>query len=930
MFPRPLVIMVSTGVLAVLAGLVFVMPSLAESALLVAGGWFFSVVLFNLLKIWAKRSQRERVLWLAAYLGGMAGWIGLLLQYLIVENQGGPAWVIAQGMSAGFGLGIFWGMGLVPQTSANMREAFLFIWPFRASLGLLIWTSWLYFAVIPVGMGASSSVPSMAVAHSILAVIWLVCFVAMTWISPTGYWRQSYLLLTIAATIWHTGLILHQWSLQGAISLGILAMGLVILGLLAKSKARSHPTNRRQHVGAIEITSFMMFWGAVFLPMVFHILFISNAPQEKPLVEARTTVVLLHTCIMAIISFWLWFSNKRYIGIIRSTNEQERDTNRKVHELLETQILEKSNKLDQTQYFLEEEISLRRKLEDMVKKRDKRYEILVETMNEGLGIFTKDMDFSYVNDALCQMLEYSSADIVDRPMLDFFDHENKALIKAQWEKQALGFEEPYEVVWTSSSGKQVVTQISPRIIRDDLGDQIGSFAVVTDVTERKRVENELRIRLQYDPLTGLVNRTLFMERLDRALLAARRDAHNVAVLILDLDRFKRINDSLGHDMGDALLAAVGKRLTDRLDAWDTVSRLAADEFGLIITNIDNPMELVAKVEQIQTAFNQPFSLRSRDVTITSSIGISIWPSDGHSAQVLVNNADAAVYHAKNMGRNGYQFYTDALNKAAFQRLEIENQLRRAFDRNELVLHYQPKVDLRTGKAVGVEALVRWQHPEKGFLSPNHFIPVAEETGLIGRLSDWLMEEACRQAKVWQESGNHRLTVGINVSANQFSSEDLVAKVVSVLAKTQLDPEYLELEITESMAMENVERSISILEQLKTLGVRVALDDFGTGHASLNYLKRFCFRSLKVDRCFIMNADTDPVDAAIVRAVIQMGHGLGLEVIAEGVENRAQLEFLAAHGCDQIQGYYISQPVSPASFDKLLAQESMIPKVPPGS
>lgn len=916
--------LIVAGILAVLAVLTVVQPRLGDSSWIVGGICFVAVMLFNLINIWQTRSFRERTLWVGASCGGILGWAAYLLQtQLSFAANGAVGWLL-EGSLAGFGLGLLMGMGRVPADAARTQEPLPMPWPYRAGFGLCLWTFWLLVFMIPAYLEAPVLGISLFAGHILLAVVWLVSFTYLTVKSPAGFWRQSYGLLTAAALFWHLGLVLGKIETRLMPFFCLLALAMVILGVDARSKAK-RPTHHKAYVdGGITPVSFWFFWISVFVPvLLFFVLWLFGDPSSE-IARARAILIVLHVVVLALATIWVWILNLRRVAFYRRHRQAERESHRKVHELLENQIMETSSRLDQTKSFLDEEMSLRRSLEDSIKKRDQRYQILIETMNEGLGVLTRDMTFSHVNNSLCKMLGYEANEMLGQKLFHFFDEENQAIILAQWEKRSLGIEEPYEVDWLAKGSGKVSTKISPRIIKNEDDQNDGSFAVITDMTERKRVENELRIRLQYDPLTGLVNRTLLMERLDRALLAARRDDQHVAVLILDLDRFKRINDSLGHDMGDGLLVAVAKRLDSIIDEWDTVSRLGADEFALVLTNMSNPMGVVFKVEQIQAIFSKPFSLRGRDVTVSCSIGISIWPSDGHSAQVLMNNADAAMYHAKNMGRNGYQFYTGALNKAAFQRLEIENQLRKAFGRDELVLHYQPKVDIKSGKVVGVEALMRWFHTERGFLSPDLFIPIAEETGLIGRLSDWLLDEACKQVKLWQEV-SPQLIVGINVSANQFSSEDLVAKVLSALSKNQLEPESLELEITESLAMENIERSITILEQLKALGVRVSLDDFGTGHASLNYLKRLSFRTLKIDRCFIEHADTDTVDAAIVRAIIEMGHGLGLEVIAEGVETKEQLAFLAEHGCDQIQGYFISKPLAPEKMETLLAKKTLIPE-----
>jgi len=861
-------------------------------------------------------------LWVSCYCGGVLGWAGFLFWAQFPSESGALFQVVIEGALATFGLGIFCGMAPVAQKGSLKPYVFYSKWPIRASLGLLVWTTWLYFVVIPNILGSQLS-GNEEVIHAILGAVWIGWALWVMVKSPSGYWRQIYGLLTFATVLWTLGVTIRNQVPTFAMAAGLFAMALLSLGLGFQEKAPLKPADRRHQV-RLGGLSMVVFGGVFLIPLIFHLLLNWDLQQRHDVYSARQGLIGLHLLGMVGLSAVLWSAFQRHLRFWNSFGQEERDATRKVQELLETQILETTNKLDQTQSFLNEEISLRKTLEDTMKKREQRYQILVETMNEGLGVVANDMTFSYANDALCRMLGLEQRELLGSHLMAFFDEENRAILKAQLEKRALGIEESYEVDWTHQNGSKVSTQISPRVLRDKQGRRTGSFAVITDMTERKRVENELRIRLQFDPVTGLVNRTLFMERLNRSLLSARRDMQNVAVLILDLDRFKRINDSLGHDMGDALLTAVGGRLSELIDDWDTVSRLGSDEFGLILSNIQGPMSVVTKVERMQSVFSKPFSLRGRDVTVSSSIGISIWPEDGHSAQVLMNHADAAMHHAKSMGRNGYQFYTDSLNKAAFQRLEIENHLRNAFDRDELILHYQPKVDLKSGKMVGLEALIRWCHPDQGFLSPDVFIPIAEETGLIVRLSDWLMDTACRQVKQWQKDYAPRLTVGINLSANQFSSEDLVAKVLSVLSKNQLDPESFELEITESLAMENVERSISILQQLWALGVRVALDDFGTGHASLNYIKRFNFRTLKIDRCFIENAHQDPVDAAIVKAIIEMGHGLGLEVIAEGVEKKEQLEFLAAQGCDQIQGYLISPPLPAREIEALFAKSSLIP------
>lgn len=427
----------------------------------------------------------------------------------------------------------------------------------------------------------------------------------------------------------------------------------------------------------------------------------------------------------------------------------------------------------------------------------------------------------------------------------------------------------------------------------------------------------------HDAMTGLPNRPLFMDRLIVALAQANRANQKLAVFFLDLDRFKDINDSLGHSTGDALLKGVAERIRRCVREGDTVARFGGDEFTLLIPKIEN-IEDVAKIAQkIIDNLKIPFLIAEREMFVTTSIGIGIFPGDGHDPETLVRNADTAMYRAKDQGRDNYQLYAPAMNARALERLALENLLRKALSHHELRVYYQPLVDLASKRIVGLEALVRWQHPDLGFLLPAHFISTAELSGLIIPIGHWVLLTACKQLRQWQKRVDSDLTVSVNLSARQFQQPNLVSSVAEVLDESGIAPQSLELEITESNAMQNAEVTIHTLRELKALGVRISMDDFGTGYSSLNYLKRFPIDTLKLDQSFVREVNTDRRDAAIVSAVISMAHSLDLTVVAEGVETEEQLGFLRQERCDRIQGFLFSAPMSAEELEPyLMSQRAM--------
>ncbi len=445
--------------------------------------------------------------------------------------------------------------------------------------------------------------------------------------------------------------------------------------------------------------------------------------------------------------------------------------------------------------------------------------------------------------------------------------------------------------------------------------------IVSEQSDEERQANEEKLRHQafHDALTGLPNRAKFTERLEEAIRHARRSGRIFAVLFVDLDHFKYINDSLGHVAGDRLLQAVAQRLSGGLRDTDTVARLGGDEFIVLLPEIGRIDHAARLAEQIRDAVSEePYTIDGRELRINPSIGISICPDDGEDAVTLIKNADAAMYHAKEMGRNNFQFFTQDMNARAFAVLSMEHSLRQAVERDEFRLHYQPQLD-GEGRIVGVEALLRWQHPEMGLVYPGQFIAIAEERGLVVPIGEWVLREACRQNKAWQDAGLPAVPVGVNVSALQFRLQDFPARVAAALRDTRLEPEYLELEITESVIMQSVEAAIDTVRELKAMGVKLAVDDFGTGYSSLSYLKQFPIDRLKLDQSFVRGLPSNPDDMAISSAVLGLAKALNLKVIAEGVETVAQRDYLFAHECDEVQGYLFSRPLPPEQFENFIVE-----------
>jgi diguanylate cyclase (GGDEF)-like protein/PAS domain S-box-containing protein len=532
-----------------------------------------------------------------------------------------------------------------------------------------------------------------------------------------------------------------------------------------------------------------------------------------------------------------------------------------------------------------------------------------ESTAEGVMIIGVDGGIVAVNNAFVAITGYSSDEVVGKTInLLHADAEVEALFQTVWPQVHQTGQWQGEARARRKSGEAFPQWVTVSAVRDERGAVTHYVLVFTDITVLKRSQQQLDHLAHHDPLTDLPNRVLFNMRLTHALSHARRNNQRVGVLFLDLDRFKDVNDTLGHPVGDVLLQEVAHRFQQRMRETDTIARTGGDEFILIAEEVAASADLAQVAQKLLDVFDGTFRIGDADIHLGASIGISVFPDDGDDAETLVKNADIAMYRAKERGRNNYQFYTAALTANAMERFQMEVALRQALERDELVLYYQPKVNIADGKTYATEALLRWRHPELGLVAPDRFIPLAEDTGLIQPMGAWVLRTACLQMKQWLDMGLPLEHVAVNLSGVQILRGGVVNTVWQVLHDTGLAPEYLELEITESVIMEHAEDTIRVLDELRTLGVSLAIDDFGTGYSSLSYLKRFPINTLKVDRSFVRDIPDDPNDAAIIRAVIALGRSLQLDIVAEGVETVEQQAFLLQEGCVTAQGYLFSKPV----------------------
>ena len=542
----------------------------------------------------------------------------------------------------------------------------------------------------------------------------------------------------------------------------------------------------------------------------------------------------------------------------------------------------------------------------------------------GEGVFTIEFGrIVYANEAMARIFGYSLEEIYALPsFLEMVHPEERDKILQRHQQRLAGqaVETRYETRALNKQGQVLHVELAAVVQR--AAGQPRVTVVLLDITARKQSEAQLVHMANHDALTNLPNRTLLQERIEQALLRSHRGVGRVAVLFIDLDRFKNINDTMGHHIGDLLLRQVAVRLKSTLRETDTISRLGGDEFVVLIEQFTDVQYLSGVSRKLLQVLQQPFELQGQEIYISASIGISVHPEDGQDFSALLKNADVAMYRAKEAGKNTFQFYAAETNVHSLERLALESSLRHALDRNQFKLFYQPKVDLCKQRIVGAEALIRWDHPEFGMISPAQFIGLAEETGLIIPIGVWVLEEACRQNRTWQMAGLPPIRVAVNLSARQFADDTLGQAIEQALQNSGLAAEYLELEITESMIMQHAERASLMLQHFRMLGAHVSIDDFGTGYSSLSYLKRFPIDALKIDRSFIRDVPRDQDDAAIAQAIIAMAHSLKLQVVAEGVEDEDQLAFLQMKGCDQVQGYIFGKPLPAEDFFLLLKRDSV--------
>jgi diguanylate cyclase (GGDEF)-like protein/PAS domain S-box-containing protein len=587
---------------------------------------------------------------------------------------------------------------------------------------------------------------------------------------------------------------------------------------------------------------------------------------------------------------------------------------RMAHGQLERRVAERTAELSRINKKLRMEIIERKRAEEKLSLDAK----IIESSNEAILIMDSKGRIIDVNLSFCNVTGYTLEEIQGKDPLVMqakkkdsrTAHEIRRAVaqKGHWQGE----------IWNRRKNGEVypVLMSISAVLNDDrrITHYVGIFS---DITRIKRTEARLHHLAHNDPLTGLPNRVLFKDRLSQAMAQADRNRGAVVLMLLDLDRFKNVNDTYGHTVGDQLLAAVAKRLSQCVRKTDTVARLGGDEFTVILNGVEDSQGAATVARKIVDVLSEPFNIGGLVLYITASIGITLYPMDSRESDRLFQNADTALYYAKQQGRDNCQFFSEEMNLKVMERLELELDLRAALERQEFLVYYQPVIDFHTGKIISAEALIRWDHPRRGLLPPARFIPVAEETGLILPIGEWALKTACSQNAYWQKLGLPPLPIAVNVSGRQLRQQDLVKLVMQILEESEMDPKYLELELTESVAEGNAENTIKLFNKFKEKGIKISIDDFGTGYSSLSYLKKFPIEKLKIDRSFIKDITSDPDDAAIVEAIVGVAKALKLKVVAEGVENEDQLGFLKDHGCDAWQGFCFCRPAPAEEFTEIL-------------
>jgi diguanylate cyclase (GGDEF)-like protein/PAS domain S-box-containing protein len=622
---------------------------------------------------------------------------------------------------------------------------------------------------------------------------------------------------------------------------------------------------------------------------------------------------------------------KKTIEQLKYEVQQRRDAEEKLESLnnnLETIIQQRTFELSNINNDLLKEIEQRKLAEQNLYKEKQQALVTLESIGD--GVITTDMEskVTYLNPIAEKMTGWQLEEAKGRPILEVFRILNESTRKLA--------PNPVDVVLAhgsvcgianhtivvSKTGQEFAIEDSAAPIISVDGETLGVVLVFHDVSNAKRMAEKMSYLAEHDFLTDLPNRLLLTDRITQALSSAKRKNSRIAILYLDIDHFKKINDTLGHEVGDQLLKQLSHKLRGCIRDMDTISRQGGDEFVVLISEFESPVAPADIAQKLLNEANNTFQVGLHELNISASVGIAMYPEDGDNADLLMRNADAAMYYAKGLGRNNYQFFTKALSTKIAEQVELENRLLKAVHQNEFKLLYQPKVSLKTGKVIGAEALLRWHHPENGIVSPEVFIPVAEDMGLIKAIGQWVLSEVCHQNKQWQLAGLMPIPIAINVSAVELKRANYLQQVSKVLIQSGLAPEFLELEVTETVAIDGDEEGIRDLLALKEMGVQLSIDDFGTGYSSLSYLKRLPINTIKIDKSFVRDIKVDANDAAIVTAIIKMSHSLNFKVIAEGVETVEQLQFLKQFECDEIQGFYFSHPLTTEEMYDLLKSEKI--------
>ena len=542
---------------------------------------------------------------------------------------------------------------------------------------------------------------------------------------------------------------------------------------------------------------------------------------------------------------------------------------------------------------------------------------------EGFMITDANNRILSVNRAFTQLLGYTQDEVYGKsPRLLASGQHNAAFYAAMWQSiQVLGHWRGE--IWNRRKNGEVFPEwLTISAVHDPAGQTTHYIGIFTDISERKTAEAQIHFLSSHDALTGLPNLVLFKDRLDSAIAFAAREGRKVALLNLDLDNFKLLNDSLGHAAGDALLRGVAERLQACVRDTDSLSRQGGDEFLIMLTNVQDAEAIGRVLLEILERVSESVIFDGRALSMSCSVGVAVYPDDGDRFETLLKRANKAMYHAKEAGRNTYRYFTEQLNSDSLEHLRIAHDLRQAVKLDQFMLHYQPQFDLASGRLIGAEALIRWNHPGEGLIQPGRFVGIAEQTGLIVQIGEWVLHQACRQAMAWQRAGLPPITIAVNMSAVQFLRGDVEQSVRAALAASGLDPQQLEIELTESVLLHDMDRMLALIASLKRLGLKLAIDDFGTGYSSLAYLKKFKVDRLKIDQSFVRDIDRDADDNAIVRAIVQMARALNLRTLAEGVETAEQRRFLSEQGCDEVQGYYYSRPLPPEQFEAFVRAGSV--------